>query len=68
MREDWDRTLGPATYDYFSGFVSQLEWQKFADDDMMQEGFKDVIDKERVEFWVTEDGVQSGERLRVCEG
>ncbi|KXJ89438.1 hypothetical protein Micbo1qcDRAFT_235249 [Microdochium bolleyi] len=48
LREDWQSSIGYMAREYFDGFVSQLQWQKFEDDDMLQEGFKEAVDKNEV--------------------
>ncbi|KAI1296995.1 hypothetical protein F5Y03DRAFT_370234 [Xylaria venustula] len=48
LRKDWQDNFGISVTSYFSGLVSQLEWQKFEDDELLQEGFNDVIDKGEV--------------------
>lgn len=45
--------------EYFDGFVSQLNWQKFEDDDMLQEGFKEAVDKNEVALRIV-DKLQQG--------
>jgi hypothetical protein len=44
----WELRLGPATLEYFEGVASQLSWQKFGDDDMLQEGFNEAVDKSEI--------------------
>ncbi|KAI0969034.1 hypothetical protein F4678DRAFT_463787 [Xylaria arbuscula] len=48
LSKDWEDNFGYSIASYFSGLVSQLEWQKFEDDELLQEGFNDVIDKGEV--------------------
>ncbi|PKS07129.1 hypothetical protein jhhlp_005729 [Lomentospora prolificans] len=53
-RSDWDTTLGSFLKYYFEGFVSTLKWQKFGEDELLQEGFNDVVDKNEVAFRVVD--------------
>jgi hypothetical protein len=39
---------------YFEGFVGQLEYQKFGEDEMLREGFNEGVEKGIVEFRVLE--------------
>ncbi|KAH7018298.1 uncharacterized protein B0I36DRAFT_335691 [Microdochium trichocladiopsis] len=48
LREDWQKSIGYLAREYFDGLVSQLNWQKFEDDEMLQEGFKEVVDKNEI--------------------
>ncbi|KAI8627621.1 hypothetical protein F5Y19DRAFT_465808 [Xylariaceae sp. FL1651] len=45
LRKDWEYSMGNLARCYFDGLVSQLQWQKFEDDELLQEGFHDVADK-----------------------
>ena len=40
------------TLDYFQNFASQLETLGFANDDMLQEGFQEGVDKNEIAFRV----------------
>ncbi|KAJ2994762.1 hypothetical protein NUW58_g1470 [Xylaria curta] len=59
LGKDWQEYFGDWTRRYFAGLVSQLEWQKFEDDELLQEGFNDVIDKGEIVFRVV-DKLKSG--------
>ncbi|KAK5625470.1 hypothetical protein RRF57_001186 [Xylaria bambusicola] len=48
LLKEWQQLLGGWTKNYFSGLLSQLQWQKFEDDELLQEGFNDVVDKGEV--------------------
>ncbi|KAF2972061.1 hypothetical protein GQX73_g1623 [Xylaria multiplex] len=54
LRDDWQENLGNFTKFYFQGLVSQLQSQKFEDDELLQEGFNDVVDKGEVVFRVVD--------------
>lgn len=54
LRGDWESNMGRVAYEYFDGLVSQLQWQKFEDDDMLQEGFREMIEKQEVTFRIVE--------------
>ncbi|KAI0197016.1 hypothetical protein F4808DRAFT_299435 [Astrocystis sublimbata] len=59
LRDDWEKNLGEFTRLYFEGLVSQLQWQKFEDDELLQEGFNEVIEKGEVVFRIV-DKLQPG--------
>jgi len=59
LRKDWETVLGSYTFLYFKGLASQLEWQKFPDDELLQEGFNDVADKGEVVLRIV-DKLESG--------
>ncbi|KAI3319863.1 hypothetical protein HD806DRAFT_508146 [Xylariaceae sp. AK1471] len=48
LTKDWQQVLGNYTKMYFEGLASQLDWQKFEDDELLQEGLNDVVDKGEV--------------------
>ncbi|KAK6068089.1 hypothetical protein SCUP234_11302 [Seiridium cupressi] len=45
LREDWEKYIGYMAFQYFEGLVSQMQWQKFENDDLLQEGFNEAVDK-----------------------
>ncbi|KAL8820735.1 MAG: hypothetical protein Q9191_007454 [Dirinaria sp. TL-2023a] len=45
---EWQKSLGRFTLEYFSGFVEIMENKGFGDDEMVQEGFKDAVEKNQV--------------------
>ncbi|KAI0803471.1 hypothetical protein GGR55DRAFT_662736 [Xylaria sp. FL0064] len=59
LRQDWQRSFGSMTREYFSGLAKQLEWQKFEDDELLQEGFNDLVSKGEVAFRIV-DKLQKG--------
>jgi len=59
LRKDWQKSIGSMAREYFDGFVSQLNWQKFEDDDLLQEGFKEAVDKNEVALRIV-DKLQKG--------
>ncbi|KAF4462926.1 hypothetical protein FALBO_10255 [Fusarium albosuccineum] len=50
----WQENLGYFILSYFEGLASQLEWQKFGDDDMLQEGFFDGVEGRAAHFRVVD--------------
>ena len=48
LRNDWRGRIGEMTFWYFEGAKSRLEEKNFASDDMLQEGFKEVVDKNEI--------------------
>jgi hypothetical protein len=52
--ETWDNQIGAATLDYFSSVESVLKREGFAGDDMLQEGFQDVVSKGEICFRIVD--------------
>jgi hypothetical protein len=52
--ETWDRQIGAATLDYFSSVESALKREGFGGDDMLQEGFQDVVSKGEICFRIVD--------------
>ena len=50
----WESQVPDWTRGYFDGFLSQLKWQKFDEDDMLQEGFNEAVDKGEIAFRVVD--------------
>ncbi|THU90582.1 hypothetical protein K435DRAFT_781165 [Dendrothele bispora CBS 962.96] len=46
--EGWQTSFGRAVFDYFEGFKSQLGYQGFKDDEMLQEGLADVFSSKKI--------------------
>jgi hypothetical protein len=46
----WDTQIGEATLDYFKGVKSTLERNGFKNDDMLQEGFQEAVNKGEICF------------------
>ena len=51
---EWQKHIGALTLQYFSDFAEHLEYAGFGKDDMLQEGFKDVIEKNEIAVRVVE--------------
>ncbi|KAK7992054.1 hypothetical protein PG996_012931 [Apiospora saccharicola] len=54
LREDWQAYMGAMAISYFDGLQSQIQWQKFEDDDLLQEGFRDVVTSGEIKFRIVE--------------
>lgn len=54
LREDWQSSLGSYAISYFDGLVSQLQWQKFEDDELLQEGFQEAVSKGEIAFRIVD--------------
>lgn len=50
----WDKQIGAATLAYFSGVEGQIKRAGFKDDDMLQEGFQEAIDKGEICFRIVD--------------
>lgn len=49
LYENWEDQLGPFVLSYFDSVRNHLTYNKFATDDMLQEGFNEVVDKGVIE-------------------
>jgi hypothetical protein len=54
LREDWESNMGSYALAYFEGLVSQLDWQKFEDDDLLQEGFNEAVEKGEIAYRIVD--------------
>ena len=54
VREDWENVLGDYTKRYFEGLHYQMSYQKFAEDDLLYEGFNEAVSTGKVELRVVE--------------
>lgn len=54
LREDWETQLGSMHKLYFEGVVSQLDWQKFGEDEMLQEGLNEAVEKGEIAFRIVD--------------
>ena len=51
---EWQKHIGALTLQYFSEFADQLEYLGFGNDDMLQEGFKEGVEKNEIALRVVE--------------
>ena len=51
---EWQKSLGKFTFDYFSEFADVMENQGFGDDEMLQEGFKEPVEKNQIALRIVE--------------
>jgi hypothetical protein len=54
VREDWESNLGGFTLQYFDGALYQMNSEKFGEDDMLQEGFNDAVEKAEMAFRIVD--------------
>ena len=54
QNSSWDKQIGQATLDYFRSVKSNLERNQFKDDEMLQEGFQEVITKGEICFRIVD--------------
>ena len=50
----WDKQIGQATFDYFNSVKFHLERNKFKEDEMLQEGFQEVVTTGEICFRVVD--------------
>ena len=53
-REDWPRNLGGFIKNYFESLLSYLKYNKFEEDDLMYEGFGEVVTANEAAFRIVE--------------
>jgi hypothetical protein len=51
---EWETRLGYYAQSYFEGLEWQMKSQKFDEDDMLQEGFNEAVDKAQVTFRIVD--------------
>ncbi|KAL7947965.1 hypothetical protein V8C42DRAFT_342952 [Trichoderma barbatum] len=62
----WQQNLGLYLKLYYEGLVQYLEYKKFSEDDMLYEGFNDVIDKATVAFRIVDKGQLKHSTYNEC--
>ena len=62
---EWKKTFGRFTLDYFSNFVGVMENKGFGSDEMVQEGFKDAVEKNQIALRVV-DQLKKGKGYNEC--
>ena len=68
LSRTWQQELGDVTRKYFDGFAFQLKNQKFGDDELLREGFNDIVDSGRIVFRMIEKIENDEECDCVIEG
>ncbi|ORY19164.1 hypothetical protein BCR34DRAFT_552658 [Clohesyomyces aquaticus] len=54
-REDWEKKLGDFVHSYFEALASTLAYNKFESDDMLREGFEEVVTKNEIIFRIVKE-------------
>lgn len=62
----WEKNLGMYLKMYYEDLVRYLEYQKFGEDDMLQEGFNDGIDKATIVFRIVDKGQLKHSTYNEC--
>jgi hypothetical protein len=68
VRDDWQTNLGDFVYKYFEAFVDVLKNEKFAEDDMLQEGFAEGVPKGVVKLQVLDKIEVSYNQTVIVDG
>ncbi|SPO07090.1 uncharacterized protein DNG_09784 [Cephalotrichum gorgonifer] len=66
-RDDWQGNVGPFVKLYFEAFVNTLRSEKFGEDDLLQEGFNEAVEKEEVAFRIVDKLVKGSYNEPVVE-
>lgn len=51
---NWERQMGSYIFNYMESVASNMEYQKFDDDDLLQEGFLEAVEKGVIAFRIVE--------------
>ena len=54
LDKEWESRLGYYIYSYFESVESTMRYKEFEDDDMMQEGFNEAVDKGEIAFRIVD--------------
>jgi hypothetical protein len=54
IREDFERQMGYMLNAYFAGLAYQMEYQKFGEDDLITEGFNEVVESGEIHFRIVD--------------
>lgn len=65
---EWQRTIGKDTISYFKAFAERLEDSGFPKDEMLQEGFKDAVEKNEISLRVVDKLIKGTYSECVIEG
>lgn len=65
---DWDQGFGRTLYSYFEGLYSQLEYNKFGADDMLQEGLLEEVSAKKIEIRVLDEIKASYHEVAIEDG
>ncbi|KAF2467949.1 uncharacterized protein BDR25DRAFT_335751 [Lindgomyces ingoldianus] len=58
--EGWDKRIGMYMKAYFEAFAYALEYNKFEEDEMLREGFEEVVSKGEVKFRIVKELTPGG--------
>ncbi|KAF5721245.1 hypothetical protein FMUND_3779 [Fusarium mundagurra] len=64
----WEQNFGRSHFSYLEGLVSQLEYDKFGEDDMLQEGLLEAMDKHAVHVRVVDKTKRSYNETVIEDG
>ena len=68
LRKEWESQIGDATLSYFSGLVNRMEDRGFKKDEMLQDGFKDSVEKSEVVLKVVDSLPGNKRNDTIIEG
>ena len=63
---NWQQSFGRYCFEYFEGFASAIEELGFAKDEMLQEGFKEAVEKNEVSLRVVDKLVSGSSSYNEC--
>ncbi|KAF4454765.1 hypothetical protein F53441_2843 [Fusarium austroafricanum] len=65
---DWEQNFGRSHFSYLEGLVSTLEYEKFGEDEMLQEGLLEAMDKHAVHVRVVDQTKRSYNETVIEDG
>jgi hypothetical protein len=65
---NWEDNFGHFHFSYFEGLVSQLQYDKFGEDDMLQEALLEAMEKRAVHFRIVDETKRSYNETVIEDG
>jgi len=66
VRRNWERDYASVVYQYFDGALSQLNYHKFGEDEMLQEGLLEAVEKKEIALRVVDKLTQDKATYNDC--
>ena len=67
LRDDWQKSLGEVTLEYFASFVKVMEEKGFGDDELLREGFTEAVERNQIALRVVDALIQGHYNEPVLE-
>jgi hypothetical protein len=66
VRGNWERDYGSVVYQYFDGALGQMNYHKFGEDEMLQEGLLEAVEKKGIALRVVDKLTQAKATYNGC--